>query len=81
MKRIFSLVMLAVLTGSALVSTGTATAVGFEDGLPGQMSLDTEYDPNQGHWLEMEGGVTNRPYVTAFSVINPGEDPGNTNLL
>jgi len=75
MKRFFSLVTLAVLTVMALISTGTATAVGFQDGLPGQFSLDTEYDSNQGHWLEMEGGVTNRPYVTAFSVINPGEDP------
>ncbi len=75
MKRFFSLVTLAGLTVFALISTSTATAVGFEDGLPSQQSLDTESDPNQGRWHEMEGGVDNRPYVTAFSVINPGEDP------
>jgi len=75
MKRFFSLVTLAGLTAFALISTGAATAVGFQDGMPGQESLDTVSDSNQGRWHEMEGGVEDRPYVTAFSVINPGEDP------
>ena len=75
MKHFFSLIVLAGLTISALTSTTTATAVGFQDGMPGQESLDTVSDSNQGRWHEMEGGVENRPYVTAFSVINPGEDP------
>jgi hypothetical protein len=84
-KRFISSLALFALALAGLAPSYTASAVGFEDGLPGQKSLDTEYDPNVGHWLEMDGGVQGRPYVTAFSVINPGEDPavivepGNTN--
>lgn len=75
MKRILSLAMIVLFTLSGLTAQSIAHAVGFQDGMPGQKSLDTEYDQNQGHWLEMEGGVSSRPYVTAISIVNPGETP------
>jgi hypothetical protein len=71
MKRFLSVTLSLVLGAAALTFT-PAYAVGFQDGLPGQKPLDTETDPNQGHWLEMDGGVNGRPYVTKFTVTTGG---------
>lgn len=41
------------------------------DGMPDQYSLD-QPDPYNGTWVNMAGGLTSRPFVTDFSVINDG---------
>lgn len=69
MKRFLSGTASLALTITALVAV-PAQAVGFNDGLPAQFYLDTSEDPNVGHWVDMDGGVDDRPFVTQFSVIN-----------
>ena len=40
-----------------------------DDGTPDQQQMEIP-DPNWGNWTSMKGGVSQRPYVTKFSVIN-----------
>ena len=74
MKRILSVLVAGALAGPVVGGAVQVSAATFDDGMPGQASVDKTATSNDyaGFWGDAAGGVAGRPYVKSLNVINGG---------
>jgi len=74
MKKYLSIAAVSLLIGPFMAVHAPVSAATFDDGMPGQVSIDKVASASDwaGLWGDAAGGVAGRPFVKTMNVINGG---------